>query len=169
VSEPFITIEDDPAVEDVRLLWDRLGEYNFSQTGQKAQLISVFLRNEQHEVIGAAHGWTGYGWLHIRAFWLREDQRQRGWGSLLLRATEAEAVKRGCQYSHLETFSFQALGFYQKNGYRVFGELGNVAGDHRWYFLEKDILLTGQNHRLTFGLRRIFDPLVTLAGLALSA
>jgi hypothetical protein len=85
MSEPFITIEDDPRVEDVRLLWNGLDQYNFSQTGQKAQLISVFLRNEQHEVIGAAHGWTGYGWLHIRAFWLRGDQRQKGWGSRLLR------------------------------------------------------------------------------------
>jgi len=47
MSEPIITIEDDPPVEDVRLLWDGLGQYNFSQTGLKAQLISVFLRNEQ--------------------------------------------------------------------------------------------------------------------------
>jgi hypothetical protein len=78
MSEPIITIEDDPPAEDLRLLWDGLGQYNFSKTGLKAQLISVFLRNEQHEVIGGAHGWTGYGWLHIRAFWLREDQRQRG-------------------------------------------------------------------------------------------
>jgi len=139
MSEPIITIEDDPPVKDVRLLWDGLDQYNFSQTGLEGQLISVFLRNEQNEAIGGAHSWTAFGWLHIRALWLREDQRQRGWGIRLLQATEAEAVKRGCRYSQLETFSFQALGFYQKNGYRVFGELENVAGDHKWYFLKKDL------------------------------
>jgi GNAT superfamily N-acetyltransferase len=139
MSEPIITIEDDPRVEDIRLLWDGLDRYNFSQTGLEGQLISVFLRNEQHQVTGGAHGWTAFGWLHIRVFWLREDQRQRGWGTRLLQATEAEAVKRGCRCSHLETFSFQALGFYQKNGYRVFAELEKVAGDHKWYFLKKDL------------------------------
>ena len=139
MSEPIITIEYDPPIEDLRLLWDGLDQYNFSRTGLEGQLISVFLRNEQHQVIGGAHGWTAFGWLHIRVFWLREDQRQRGWGTRLLQVTEAEAVKRGCRYSHLETFSFQALGFYQKSGYRVFGELEKVARDHKWYFLKKDL------------------------------
>jgi GNAT superfamily N-acetyltransferase len=139
MSEPLITVEDDPPVEDVRRVWDGLVEYNFSQTGLEGKLISVFLRNEQRQIIGGAHGWTAYGWLHIRALWLREDQRHKGWGSRLLQATEADAVKRRCRYSHLETFRFQALGFYQKNGYRVFGELDKMAGDHKWYFLRKDL------------------------------
>jgi GNAT superfamily N-acetyltransferase len=139
MAEPIITIEDDPPVEDLRRVWDGLVEFNFSQTGVEGKLISVFLRNEQRQIIGGAHGWTAYGWLHIRALWLREDQRHKGWGTRVLHATEAEAIKRGCRYSYLETFSFQALGFYQKNGYRIFGELGKVAGDHRWYFLRKDL------------------------------
>src|SRR6266545_1855963 len=91
----------------IRMLWDGIGEYNFSQTGLKGQAILVFLR---------------------------DDQRQRGWGTRILQATEAEAIKKGCQHSRLETYSFQALGFYQKNGYRVFSELGNVVEDHRLYF-----------------------------------
>jgi GNAT superfamily N-acetyltransferase len=139
MSKPIITIENDPPAEDVRRLWDGLHEYNFSQTGLEGQLISVFLRNEQRQIIGGAHGWTAYGWLHIRALWLKKDHRHKGWGSRVLQATEAEAIKRGCRHAYLETFSFQALGFYQKNGYRVFGELDKVAGDHRWYFLRKDI------------------------------
>ena len=145
MSEPVITIEDDASKEDIRALWNGLDQYNFSKTGQKAQLISVFLRKE-HEVLGAVRGWTGYGWLLIRAFWLREDQRQKRWGSRLLQATEAEALKRRCRYSHVETFSFQALGFYQKNGYQVFGELENVAGDHKWYFLKKDLCWVDDDH-----------------------
>lgn len=136
---PFITIEDDPPEKDIRVLWDGIGEYNFSQTGLKGQPVLVFLRDEQHEVIGGAYGWAVYAWLHVRVLWLREDQRQRGWGTRILQATEAEAVKKGCRHSRLETYSFQALGFYQKNGYRVFTELGNVAEDHQLYFLEKDL------------------------------
>ncbi len=121
------------------MLWDGIGEYNFSQTGLKGQAILVFLRNEQYQVIGGAYGWAICTRLQIRVLWLREDQRQRGWGTRILQATEAEAIKKGCQHSRLETYSFQALGFYQKNGYRVFSELGNVVEDHRLYFLEKDL------------------------------
>jgi hypothetical protein len=56
-----------------------------------------------------------------------------------LEATEAEAKRRGCRFAELETFSFQALDFYKKNGYTVFGELDQVAGGHRWYFLKKSL------------------------------
>jgi ribosomal protein S18 acetylase RimI-like enzyme len=139
MSEHTIAIEDNPSPEDVRRLWDGLYEYNFSQTGLEGQLISVFLRNDQHQVVGGARGWTAFGWLHIDVFWLREDERHRGWGTRILRAMEAEAMRRGCRQAKVDTFSFQALGFYQKNGYQVFGELDKVAGDHKWYFLRKDL------------------------------
>jgi hypothetical protein len=52
---------------------------------------------------------------------------------------KAEAMRRGCKFVKLETFSFQAWDFYKKNGYTVFAELDQVVGDHRWYFLKKDL------------------------------
>ncbi len=139
MPEPIITIEDNASVNDLRVIWSGLDQYNVAQTGLEGRLITVFLRNEEREVVGGAHGWTAFGWLNIRALWLREDQRRKGWGTRLLRATEAEAVTRGCRHAHLDTFSFQALGFYQKNGYRIFGELDDVAGKHQWYFLRKEL------------------------------
>ena len=44
MSSPLITIEDNPLEKDIRVLWDGIGEYNFSQTGLKGQAILVFLR-----------------------------------------------------------------------------------------------------------------------------
>ena len=55
MSEPIITIEDDPPDEDIDLLWNELDRYNFSQTDLEGKLISVFLRNEQNKAIGGAH------------------------------------------------------------------------------------------------------------------
>ena len=132
-----ITIEANPSSEDVRRLYVNLHEYNVSQTGLEGELISVFVRDREHELIGGVRGWTAFNWLHIDVLWLREDARHRGYGTRLLLATEAEAIRRGCRYAQLDTFSFQALGFYQKNGYVVFGELDDVAGKHKWYFLKK--------------------------------
>ena len=131
MSQPVITIEDDHPVGDIRLLWDGLNRYSFSQTRSRS---SADFRLSQKRTASSHWRCTRLDSFRLvahRAFWLKEDQRRKGWGSRLLQATEAEAVKRGCRYSHLETFSFQVLGFYHKNGYWLFGELDKMAGDHK--------------------------------------
>jgi GNAT superfamily N-acetyltransferase len=139
MSDCTITIEENARREDLGVLWNGIYQYNLSQTGLPGQSISVFIRDHRREILGGAHGWTGFGWLNIDVFWLREDRRRSGWGTRILRAMEAEAVKRGSRRAKVDTFGFQALGFYQKNGYRIFGELEKVAGEHKWYFLTKEL------------------------------
>jgi ribosomal protein S18 acetylase RimI-like enzyme len=134
-----IIIEKNPASEDLRFLMQKLHEYNVSQTGLEGDLISLFLKDGEQQIIGGLHGWTAFNYLHIDVLWLREDLRRRGYGRRLMQVAEEEALKRGCRYAQLDTFSFQALGFYEKLGYRIFGELGDVAGGHKWYFLKKDL------------------------------
>ena len=134
-----ITVEDKPAPEDIQVLWRNLREFNFDRTGQRGQSVSVFVRNDEGQIIGGTHGWTAFGCLHIDVLWLREDIRRKGLGRQVLEAAEAEARTRGCKIAKLETFSFQAPEFYKKNGYTVFAELDQVAGGHRWYFLKKNL------------------------------
>jgi hypothetical protein len=43
----------------------------------------------------------------------------------------------GCTDAFLDTFSFQARGFYEKLGYRVFGGLDNHPAGHQHYFMTK--------------------------------
>jgi len=52
---------------------------------------------------------------------------------------EEEARRRGCHSVHLDTLSFQALPFYQKHGYAVFGALENHPVGHTRYFLKKKL------------------------------
>jgi hypothetical protein len=52
---------------------------------------------------------------------------------------EAEARQRGAQHAYLDTFSFQAPGFYKKHGYQVFGELQDFPPGHQRYFLTKQL------------------------------
>lgn len=82
---------------------------------------------------------TYWQWLCIVVLWVHESFRGAGYGKALLAAAEQEAVKRGCQYAYLDTFSFQALEFYQKRGYVVFGELPNFPQGHSRYFLKKEL------------------------------
>ena len=47
------------------------------------------------------------------------------------------AIRRGCFAATLETHSYEALGFYQKRGYEVFGMLEDYPPGHSKYFLRK--------------------------------
>lgn len=48
-----------------------------------------------------------------------ETQRRHGVGGALIKAAEQEAVRVGSRFSLVDTFSFQALPFYQKQGYAL--------------------------------------------------
>jgi ribosomal protein S18 acetylase RimI-like enzyme len=82
-------------------------------------------------------GATAWQWLFIRLLWLPETLRGTGLGRDLMQRAEAEASARGCGNVWLDTYSFQARGFYEKLGYTVFGTLEGYPPGHRRYFLQK--------------------------------
>lgn len=49
------------------------------------------------------------------------------------------AVEKGCRFIYLDTFSFQAPGFYKKNGYEIFGMLEDHPKGFNQYFLHKKL------------------------------
>ena len=67
-----------------------------------------------------------------------KELRGKHIGSELLKAAEDEAVKRGCKYAFVDTFSFQAPEFYTKHGYKdVFAlEEYPVSGKRHYYIKE---------------------------------
>lgn len=68
-----------------------------------------------------------------------EDIRKSGFGTKLLLELENIAIEKECDFIKVDTLSFQALGFYKKNGYEVFGSLDNVGRDFKHYYLKKDL------------------------------
>ena len=75
----------------------------------------------------------------MQNLWVREDLRGQGYGSRLLAAAEREASSRGCGQVLLDTHDFQAIDFYRKYGYEVFGVFGGIGGRHTRYFLRKQL------------------------------
>ena len=82
---------------------------------------------------------TAFGWLYIELLFIPEDRRAGGLGTRLMRRAEEEAIKRGCHHAWLDTFNFQARGFYEKLGYRVFGTLENYPVGHSRLFMTKSL------------------------------
>ena len=68
-----------------------------------------------------------------------EEMRGTGVGRTLMQRAEEEALRRGCHQVWLDTFSFQARGFYEKLGYAVFGALDDYPVGHSRFFLRKTI------------------------------
>ena len=90
------------------------------------------------EVLGGLIGVSLWNWFFIRDLWVTDSHRRTGVGSKIIKIAEQAAKERGCEFAHLDTFSFQARGFYEKNGYHVFGTLPNYPrGSDRFYLMKQ--------------------------------
>jgi GNAT superfamily N-acetyltransferase len=76
------------------------------------------------------------GWMFVRYLWLSNGLRGRGVGRELMDRAEVRARERGCHSAWLDTFSFQARGFYEKLGCEEFGQL-DYPPDHHRSFMQK--------------------------------
>jgi GNAT superfamily N-acetyltransferase len=140
MNELKLFLEDSPDPKDVQFLDNALHEFNTSQTGiSDARRLSVFVREEDGQIVAGLVGMTFYGCLAVDLLWVREDLRAHGFGGRLIKVAEDEAVSRGCHQAQLDTFDFQALEFYRKLNYEVFGMLDGYGGSHKRYYLRKNL------------------------------
>jgi GNAT superfamily N-acetyltransferase len=138
MSVPELTVETEPALEDIQYLEDRLYEWNVSATGvADGQYLAIFVRDEQGRIVAGIAGNTWGGCLEIRQLWVDEARRKRGLGSRLLRAAEEEARRRGSAQIVLTTFDFQAPAFYARHGFEIAAAIDDHPRGHRNFFMRK--------------------------------
>ena len=136
-----VEIEEQPNPRDVATVRRGLDEYNLAFAGDyNRKALTVFLRGGNDEVIGGLLARTYWGYLNIDILWIAEEHRNEGHGKRLLNVAEEEAIRRGCRYSSLDTYTFQAVPFYQKNGYSVVGEFEDFPPGYNRYFMRKALL-----------------------------
>lgn len=101
------------------------------------QPVALALRDEGGAILGGLIGHTQWGWLRIDILAVDGSLRGEGWGSRLVLEAESLAVALGCHHAWVDTFSFQARPFYERLGYKVFGELADYPEGETRYFLRK--------------------------------
>jgi GNAT superfamily N-acetyltransferase len=133
-----LDVHDQPAGADVEVLPNGLEAFNESRWPghQPWKPLAVFAREGETIVAGLA-GETYSGWLFIKYLWVSEALRGKGIGGALMAAAEARALQRGCHSAWVDTFSFQAPGFYPKLGYTPFGELDYPPDFKRIFFKKR--------------------------------
>lgn len=139
---PQIVLSDraDEALQTAIL--ERLSRFNTAQTGRPRDFrpLNIALKDPQTGALyGGLVGYTNADWLFVDLLFLEEDMRRKGLGSALMRAAEAEAVRRDCCGIWLCTQSFQARGFYEKLGFEVFGGLDDLPRGHTEFFMRKKL------------------------------
>lgn len=86
---------------------------------------------------GGLIGTTHWGWLRVEILAVPQAIQGQGWGQRLLLTAETVARERGCHAAWVDTFSFQAPGFYEKLGYQLFGQLEDYPEDCQRKFYQK--------------------------------
>lgn len=99
--------------------------------------VTLVLRSDDGRVIGGLLGSTVWDWLQIDTLWVDDAARGRGHGRALVARAEGIARERGCRNSRVDTFDFEARGFYERLGYRVYGELTGFPRGHSHLHLAK--------------------------------
>lgn len=93
--------------------------------GQTISLVAI----ESAQFRGGLFGKIMLQRLYVELLGVKADARGQQLGARLLRAAETAAKARGLNGVYLDTYSFQAPGFYEKLGYEEFGRLRGVAGE----------------------------------------
>src|SRR4051812_4197354 len=130
-----IEITDAPKPEDLKALIDGLVSYNDSAADPQNRLPLAVFAKDVGKLIGGASGATQWQWLFINHLWVDGAHRKSGLGKRLIHEMETAAKARGCIGAHLDTFSFQALGFYQGLGYGLYGTIPNYPPGHSRHYL----------------------------------
>ena len=129
----LVTVEE-PAAEHRQTILDGLAGFNLSRAGPGLrQALCIWIDGEN----GGLYGWTIYDWLFVELLFVPEQLRGQGLGAELLARAEAEARSRGCIGAWLDTFDFQARGFYEKLGYELAGTIPDHPRGGARYILAK--------------------------------
>ncbi|MFE3577632.1 GNAT family N-acetyltransferase [Lysinibacillus sp. NPDC059133] len=131
--------------EDREYIRKKVIEHNLSKlpddVKHPVKNITFILRDEEGEILGGITGTIFWYNLHIDYLWVDELLRGKGYGKELLNCIENIARENRCKLIQLDTFSFQAPNFYQKNGYEIVGVIEEHPNkENQQYYLKKELI-----------------------------
>ncbi len=133
-----IVVADTPDDKDRAAILAPLVAYNDAVAGPAGSApVAVLLRDTAGVTVGGLWGRSSYDWLFVEYLVVPEAGRGRGLGTRLIAEAERIARARGCTGLWLDTYAFQARGFYEKLGFTVFGTLEDHPIGSRRFFLSK--------------------------------
>jgi GNAT superfamily N-acetyltransferase len=140
-----VSLELTPHPTDIQTLRAGLRAYNRAQAPELLHLwemtCAVVAHADDGTILGGAVAEDDWGWLYVDTLWVDANQRGQDYGTRIMTLVEQTAYTAGFVGIFLMTADFQALGFYQKLGYRILGQCPNRPAGHMTYYLVKQPLI----------------------------
>ena len=123
-----------------QIIGDLIRSYNRSKREvAESEPLNLYIEDEHGEIMAGLVAETFGNWLEIEYLFVKEDLRGQGIGSQLLQQAESEAKKRNCRFAFVNTYQFQAPGFYQKQGYKEVFTLKDYPYDGQRHYYQKEL------------------------------
>ncbi|CAI8984850.1 N-acetyltransferase [Pseudomonas sp. IT-P2] len=136
-----IELSQDPTEEQRAAILAPLRAYNIAKAGPTLyEPVALLVRDDNDAILGGLYGHTFYRWLFIELLAVPEQGRGQGIGSKLMNMVEEFAREKDCVGIWLDTFDFQAPGFYKKLGYSECGEIVDYPLGHKRHFFQKRLI-----------------------------
>jgi ribosomal protein S18 acetylase RimI-like enzyme len=112
--------------EEADFIDDKIVEFNLQKVPadcENNRIVYWFGKKMTDEngriVAGCLAARTVWGTAEVSVLWVDEAYRKQGLGTQLLADVEKDFRENGCNIVLLDTFDWQARGFYEKQGYSV--------------------------------------------------
>ena len=133
----------DGSEEDAEFICDQLDEgFNKEHLEIKHDYIKInrkLVTKDGKVVAAIMAGVTEIDTGWIWKIWVDEEYRHQGLGTLLLKHFEKKAKEKGATKIISEEIYDWNVGFFQKAGYSVAGELKDLPKGHSFYIVYKDL------------------------------
>ncbi|MFI4948961.1 MAG: GNAT family N-acetyltransferase [Alphaproteobacteria bacterium] len=138
---PILSLQDTRNPQAEAAVTGGLAAYNREKIGRvDMRTLDVLVCDDiSGEIVGGLLGHSSLGLFFLDLFYLPEAMRQGGLGSRMIALAEEEARRRGCTAAFVYTVTFQAPGFYERHGYRRFGEIACPPDGATRIFLTKPL------------------------------
>jgi len=139
MTSPFALAIEGPDTDTLKIIGDGLLAYNQSQNPHPpSDEFVVTARDATKDVVGGAWCFHGSKVLFVRWIWVA-DHARGGTGRAVLERAHAHGQSLGAKLVYLDTFSFQARGFYEKLGYECYGTLDYPDSDVQRFWMKKGL------------------------------
>ncbi|MBG6037561.1 GNAT family N-acetyltransferase [Proteus cibarius] len=134
-----LKITTNPTPNEINEIYEGLLTHNLRYIQMEQYSPLAVFKEDNGKKIGGITGDILGNWLRIRYLWVDKAYRGQNIGTELLQTMELVAKEKGAKYAEVDTFSFQALPFYQKQGFVIFGTLENYPISDKKYYLRKKL------------------------------
>ncbi|WP_068467559.1 GNAT family N-acetyltransferase [Candidatus Protochlamydia phocaeensis] len=132
--------QDEPDQKAAHVLFEGINEQAVLKKAlHPIKTFGIFVKDEQGIVLGGATGISYYGCLYVDMLWIKEELRQQGLGTKLIKEAEAIGRERLCSFATVNTMDWEALPFYQKLGYAIEFVREGYENNSKMYLLRKTL------------------------------